>query len=86
LLKELNAIKYLNAESIIMMDDARLFLSPPSYTAHYSYHYESWPTITTIIDHLSNFHDITILNDVIICHPNSMSEIIINYGHRHGVD
>jgi hypothetical protein len=89
LLEELKSIKNINLESIIMIDDARFFLAPPTQNPHYFFHHKSWPTITEIIDHLrqlSDFHDTIILNDVIIFYPNFMSNTMMDYGHKYGVD
>ncbi|MFY0652180.1 MAG: hypothetical protein JXQ96_09115 [Cyclobacteriaceae bacterium] len=62
LLEELDLLKNNTHEnSIILVDDARLFLSPP-YLPHVS---KNWPTIHDITDKLSSTHYVAIFEDVI---------------------
>ena len=68
LLKELSIINSSNFDHFILIDDARLFLSPPPCPNDLSY----WPTILTICELLSeNNHNryVVIFEDVIIAVP-----------------
>ena len=64
LLEEIKVINDWNHECIILIDDARLFLSPP-YEPHNPDH---WPSITDIINLLNRVEEkyIVIIHDVII--------------------
>ena len=85
LLDELAAIESLNAQSIILIDDARLFLcTPPS-----PHKITQWPTFDQIIQKLyqmSSIHSLMVVNDVIIFYPQKIEEHIKNYAYLHGLD
>lgn len=85
LLAELHAIKQLNDDSIIIIDDARLFLAAPPAPHEIS----DWPTLNSIIKtlyELSSHHHITILNDCILFFPARIQKVIDEYAHKEGVD
>lgn len=85
LLSELEAIKQLNEQSIIIIDDARLFLAAPPAPHDIS----NWPSIDSIIKklyQLSDAHQITVVNDCIIYFPTTISSVINQFAHQHGVD
>jgi hypothetical protein len=85
LLEELDAIQALNQASVILVDDARLFLGPPPHP----HKAEDWPTICQVTDKLralSAQHDVWIINDVLIFAPVRVAPSIVAYGRNHGVD
>lgn len=85
LLDEIRAIGRLNAESLVVIDDARLFLAPPPAPHEIS----QWPNLNDVLDslrHLSDAHRVVVLNDNIIFFPHSVSSIVASYGHTHGID
>jgi hypothetical protein len=85
LLDELDAIGQLNAESVIAIDDARYFLSPPPSPHRLS----EWPSFQAILEGL-NFiaphHKITVVNDVILSVPAQGQQETFRYARNHGVD
>lgn len=85
LLKELEAIYKLNKESVILIDDARLFLAPPLAPHEIS----EWPIIHDVIKNLyalSDEHEIMVINDVIIYYPIALKKEIVDYAQQYGVD
>ena len=85
LLDELGAISSLNEQSIILIDDARLFLCPPPRPHEVS----QWPSFDSVLKRLrglSSAHEIMILNDVIICSPAVVRESLTFYAHEHSAD
>ncbi|HLB34832.1 MAG: hypothetical protein A3F67_03290 [Verrucomicrobia bacterium RIFCSPHIGHO2_12_FULL_41_10] len=85
LLKELSAIKELNENSVILIDDARLFLAPPLAPHEIT----EWPQFHDIIKHLyalSTEHEMMVVNDIIIYYPIKLKDDIINYAQHCGVD
>lgn len=85
LAEELDAIGKLNENSVIIIDDARFFLAPPTYPHVIA----QWPNFSTIIQKLqalSNQHDFRVINDCIIYFPHRLSKAIDDYGYHHGVD
>lgn len=78
LLGELEAINRSDIENFILIDDARLFLSPPyrPYSANY------WPDISTTIKILNpDEHEryVVIIEDVIVAVPQYARELVIQY-------
>lgn len=85
LLDELKAIDSLENESVILIDDARLFLCPPGVPHEYT----QWPDLNQIMDALndkSNAHELMVLNDVLVYFPRRHKEKIRHYAHEKGVD
>jgi len=85
LLGELRAIDVLNKDSVILIDDARLFLSPPGEPHDYS----QWPDLKEIIGVLyekSTCHELMVLNDIIIYFPEQIKESVREFGHLNGAD
>jgi len=85
LLAEIKAIDRLNAESLVVIDDARLFLAPPPAPHEIS----QWPSLNEVIEALrglSDDHLVMVLNDNIIYYPRVVEAVVRNYGHAHGVD
>lgn len=85
LLDELKAIKQLNKNSIIAIDDARLFLAPPPVPHEVS----QWPSIDQVVRclfSLSNDHSLMILNDNIFFFPKETEKRLREYGYQNGID
>lgn len=85
LLEELEAIEYLNYDSIVIVDDARLFLCPPPAPHKIS----QWPSFDEIIERLhslSPVHALMVVNDVIIYYPKKIEQQIKDYAYAHGID
>lgn len=85
LLDELDAIGTLNAKSVILIDDARLFLAPPLAPHEIS----AWPSFDQVslrLRSLSSTHKLMVINDVIIFFPPEAEGDILAYGQAHGTD
>jgi hypothetical protein len=78
LLEELAIINVSPYEHIILIDDARLFLSPPPAP----HRIEQWPDITTVINCLNCVSNryIIIIEDVIVAAPSKFKVILAQYG------
>lgn len=65
LIKELSLIKKYSKNSVILIDDARLFTcSPPK-----PHNFNNWPSIQDIVITANNYWYISVINDVIIFCP-----------------
>lgn len=85
LLAELSAIHRLDPDSVVLIDDARFFLSPPVAPSQYS----QWPHLSDLLAALQALnpeHRLLILNDVIIFYPPRLEEALYAFAHEHGVD
>jgi glycosyltransferase involved in cell wall biosynthesis len=85
LIDELAAIGTLSPESVVMIDDARLFLSPPPAPMDL----ESWPTMQELLaalGALSDEHEPQVVDDVIVFFPSSVRDAVRNYAREHGTD
>ncbi len=75
LLEELRGIGELNKQSVVLIDDARLFLTPPPKPHEIS----CWPDLTQLLDQLRNLstdHAPVYYNDVLLFIPLSILEKI----------
>lgn len=85
LLSELVAIARLNNDSVIIIDDARLFLAPPPVPHEIT----DWPSFNDILagfKMLSTQHSLMVLNDCILFYPNKIEENLRAFSHHIGVD
>ena len=85
LLEELDAIGHLNAESVLMIDDARLFVCTPPQPAEFG----TWPRFQAVIESLgalSSEHEMMVINDVIAFYPRSVAEQMREYAGSHSID
>jgi hypothetical protein len=85
LLMEIQQIHKLNIDSVILIDDARLFLAPPPAPHDVA----QWPTLHQIIESLQSIstqHEIMIVNDIIAFYPNAAKEAVVKYARGQGVD
>lgn len=85
LLEELHAIEQLNHQSMIIIDDARLFLATPQAPHEVS----NWPTFHEIIQtlfKLSCDHQLAVVNDCILFFPKTIEASIKSYACQYGID
>lgn len=85
LLQELDAIQALNPHSVILIDDARLFLCPPPHPHEVT----QWPSFDAIIKKLyslSSAHEVMVLNDVILYYPSQIREPVQQFAHGVSID
>ncbi len=85
LLEELAAIQRLDQQSIILIDDARLFLCPPPEPHETS----QWPgchAILTSLQSLSDCHEVMVVNDVIAFFPTAAKPALEEYSRKHSVN
>ena len=85
LLDELGAISRLNEQSVILIDDARLFLCPPPRPHEVS----QWPSFDSILKclrGLSPAHEVMVLNDVLVCYPAGVREALTQYAYEHSIN
>ena len=85
LLDELGAISRLNEQSVILIDDARLFLCPPPRPHEVS----QWPSFDSILKCLrgmSPAHEVMVLNDVLVCYPAGVREALTHYAYEHSIN
>jgi len=85
LLEELEAIKVLHAESVIVIDDARLFFCAPPKP----YEVDQWPGFDIVLrklHELSCDHEVMAVNDMLIFHPPQIRHHLKSYAHEHSID
>lgn len=85
LINELSAIGHLNDQSVILIDDARLFLAPPASPHEIS----QWPSFHQIVICLFSMnpgHELMVVNDVIVFFPESAKKAMESYAQSCGVD
>lgn len=85
LIGELKSIGKLQSESIIIIDDARLFLCSPLAPHEIS----QWPTFDEVIKELyqlSSIHEIAVVNDVILFYPEQAKNAVQAYSQNSGFD
>lgn len=85
LINEISAITTLSPQSIVVIDDARLFLTTPPKPHEVS----QWPQfhdILTALQELSSQHRIMVLNDCIIYYPSLLQQALSLFAYEHGVD
>jgi len=85
LLQELQAIDCLNDGSVVLIDDARLFLAPPLAPHEIS----QWPAFNEIVKALQGLsanHELMIVNDVIAFFPAVAKGALQRYAQAQGMD
>jgi len=85
LLQELEAIEKLNEQSVIIIDDARLFLATPPAPHEAS----NWPNFDDILGKLhalSSTHRVSVLNDTILFAPPAAADALHDYARLHSYD
>lgn len=85
LLGELNALQLLHPDSVVLIDDARLYLATPVRPHHVG----DWPdfhSVLTALLALSSVHRLMVFNDVIIFYPARIAEQMREFAYNNGVD
>jgi len=85
LLEEIAAIGTLNSNSVVLIDDARYFLSPPPAPNDPSH----WPRLDRVLENLRGLsadHEVTVSNDVIIFAPKAIGDELRSFLQTHAVD
>ena len=85
LLNELTAIGALNERSVILIDDARLFLAPP-LAPHEISQWPSFQQIVRCLQALSSQHELMVVNDVIAFFPQVARKSMEIYAQSYGAD
>ena len=85
LLDELAAIGTLAARSVVLIDDARLFLTTPPHP-HDVTQWPSFDAIARALRDLSPTHELMVVNDVIAFFPSAARAALVEYAREHGVD
>lgn len=85
LVNELRAIGTLNEDSVIVIDDARLFISAPPLPHEIS----EWPNFSDLLDglrDLSSQHALEVINDSIIFYPRAIENTVREFSQNNGID
>jgi predicted O-methyltransferase YrrM len=86
LLEELEAIYPLHPNSVVWIDDARYFMSPPP-KPHVSKGWPRWREVQKKLMWLAgDTHRFVFANDTILLYPNKIDELIYDYLWENGVD
>jgi glycosyltransferase involved in cell wall biosynthesis len=85
LLEELRAIGKLNANSVVLIDDARLFLAAP-LAPHEISHWPTFHQIVTALLGMSDGHELMVVNDVIVFYPKQAESALVAYAQANGCD
>ena len=83
--EELLAIRGLHPQSVVLIDDARLYLCPPPEPHRFT----DWPDfhdMVILLQSLSQHHRLMILNDVIIFYPEIIRADMALFARQQGVD
>jgi hypothetical protein len=85
LLSELEAIGSLGVRSVILIDDARLFMAPPPPPLIA----EHWPSFSEVLARLSKLnpgHELIVIDDVIVFFPPQLGEGLRRFAREHAID
>lgn len=85
LTEEIAALGQLNDQSVVLIDDARLFTSPPP-APHEVSHWPKFNDIVLGLQRLNPNHRLMIVNDVIAFYPPSAEAALNRYARENGVD
>jgi len=85
LLAEIAAIGRLDESSVVLIDDARLFLAPPP-EPHDVTQWPSFDQIVRALRRLSEGHEVMVVNDVIAFFPPAARGAMTAFAREHGVD
>src|SRR6266480_2295261 len=78
LLDELNAIRSINNRSVVLVDDARLFMAPPPAPATT----EGWPQLSQVLERLTALnskHELLVIDDVFVFFPPAAREVLSEF-------
>lgn len=85
LLGEIEALSELPSGSVVLIDDARLYLSAPPAP----HEFQDWPDFHSVVSALFKIslrHRLLILNDVIVFYPEGLQSALTDFAHRNGTD
>jgi glycosyltransferase involved in cell wall biosynthesis len=85
LVEELTALSTLGERSVIVIDDARLFLAPPPPPRRA----DAWPSLATVLaclGRLSSAHETMVIDDVLVFLPASARGPVRDFARGQGVD
>jgi hypothetical protein len=85
LLAELAAVEKLNGESVVLIDDARLFLCAPPHP----HEADDWPRFDQVLQELlrlSADHELMIINDVIVFFPRAIAAEMSDFASANSID
>jgi hypothetical protein len=85
LLEELQAIGSLHPSSVLLIDDARLYLSPPPEPHRLA----DWPDFHELVLALLALgpkHRLMVYNDIVILYPQDLRPELTDYAHKRGED
>jgi hypothetical protein len=86
LLEELEAIYPLHPDSVVWIDDARYFMSPPP-KPHVSKGWPRWHEVQKKLMWLAgDTHRFVFANDTILLYPNKIDELVYDYLWENGLD
>lgn len=85
LLDELKAIGTLHPDSVLLIDDARLYLSTPP-APHAISDWPDFQEVSELLASLSETHRVTIFDDVIAYYPEALRREVSNHIHKTAVD
>ena len=85
LLQELEALEKLNEQSVVIIDDARLFLATPP-APHETKHWPDFDAILGKLRALSSVHRVSVLNDTILFTPPAAADVLHEYARHHSYD
>lgn len=85
LIRELRGIDKLEPESVVIVDDARLFLCTPP-VPHEVSHWPEFSEVLNALTRLSDEHELMVVNDYIVFYPRRIREALKVYAREYGVD
>jgi hypothetical protein len=85
LLEELAAIGQVDDRSVVLIDDARLYLCPAP-APHKTGHWPSLGDVLSALRALNDRHEVMVVNDVLLFYPPTARAALHSYAHEHGVD
>lgn len=85
LLEELSAIGHVNQQSVVLIDDARLFLCPPP-SPHEITEWPAFEDVLGILRTLSSEHRFMVLNDVVMFFPQRLQQALEEFAHLSAID
>lgn len=83
--EELEAIEQLHPQSVLLIDDARLYLCPPPAPHRFT----DWPDFQDLVirlQALSHHHRLMIFNDVMVFYPENIQAEMALFARQKGVD
>jgi hypothetical protein len=85
ILRELEALVRLNEDSVVLIDDARLFLATPPHPHEAS----DWPRFQQVLERLRVLgpaHELMVINDVIVFFPVVARAAVSEHAQSHAID